>query len=1420
VVLTTKQLSKKILAIALSIATMVAFMPIFGNFAYAAGYDYHTTVAIPDQTWTGEFPDLTKVDELAAITVEDGLVLERGTDYDVKADSADVGDANAVFTTKGKYAEKTIAPVSFKIVEPAAAEDTYTAEVDTTKFIYDGNELTAEEVADQTNVVKNGNTPVDFGTAAGDYSVVVTPEKTPATGAAGEKYQVVIKINGATPDKDVKIYDEAVTIAKANLKDVKDENFEPAIAEATYDGKAQEPAVSAVTVNGVALEAAEYSVAYSNNINAGKKAVATITATSACKNYTGSKDANFEIAPLEVAEPFLDVASPQKLTYTGKVQTPDMKALGVKVYVEDSKLAAEVPAGDYVVEPVNAESKNVGKYQVTIKASESKNVTFGTVKPKDAYEITAADMSKATVTKLRDAEVGTDILASAEEFAKYFKVMLGDVALKAGVDFDAAIATGSDINKVGDVNVDLTGKGNMTGKATGTYKNEAKKLAANYTSAYSVVFDGSAQRPNQDKLGALTRGEKETEGAASLTATDYNVLSWSANTNVGEAVVEIEGKGAYEGQTAKATFNITEKAIGTGVTATGIANGNYYVGCEITGATVALADKTALKAEDCTVTAKTIADGYLTEITVTGKGNYKGTCDVDVSAQKITSDKLSLNNAVVEGDIPAGLKAHDGATLQNFIKVKVGNTVLTNDVYTVAATGEYALGKDLELKLTPAKDEITGTTTVTKTVKARDIAELEKSATLDKDAYTYSGEKNEPAVAVAATELTDALVAGKDFEVAYKDNIDAGTATATITGKGNYTGSFTKEYKINKYELTAADFALVEPAASKRQFEVGAPADLSKELTIEAAAGTKFKFAASDYTISQDAGQEVKATDKATEKEIVYTVTINKNSANYIENAKGFKVSYTLVAKTVKDAKITIEKSEFVYDNKGVYDYGKLEVVVDGVTLTEGTDYTAAKKGDWTLPSKVTDRDYVTPYVEITFKGNYAGVDNTTKCSIIAGTVDLTQIKLIAPTESKCVYTGAAIEVTANDIGKDKLDPNSWTVKYTKDGKDVAKAIDVGTYKATVWSTADYGNKEGESVEFTITPKKLTQEAFEEMAKDVAVGAAVEYLGEATKAPVLSGTGADQFEVVEYDKTWDGDTAKKGTAKIALKDGANYSYDGTATVEFTWKAGTVKTGDVNDYFEIPAQVYTGKAIEPAVQVKEGCEFSADWVTVKYYENNVNAAKQTAKAYVEVKSPATETRYNVALEGFVVFTINPAPIADQTITVAKATYAGKAVAPKVTIKDADGALLDLDKDYKVAYKNNTKAGKGTATITGIKNYTGETDVQFTINKGVQKITKVTPASKTYKANAKTKKLAKTYKFTLKATATPAKGGGKVTFKKANKVGGAKVVVAKTGKVTVKKGLKKGTYKVKVKATKAANANYKVATKTVTVKITVR
>jgi predicted GTPase len=94
------------------------------------------------------------------------------------------------------------------------------------------------------------------------------------------------------------------------------------------------------------------------------------------------------------------------------------------------------------------------------------------------------------------------------------------------------------------------------------------------------------------------------------------------------------------------------------------------------------------------------------------------------------------------------------------------------------------------------------------------------------------------------------------------------------------------------------------------------------------------------------------------------------------------------------------------------------------------------------------------------------------------------------------------------------------------------------------------------------------------------------------------------------------------------------------------------------------------------------------------------------------------------------------------------------------------------------------------------------------------------SKKYKAAKSIKKLgvAKTINLKKKAKVS---AKTEVKFKKANKAGGKKIIVAKDGTGTVKNGLKRGTYKVKVKLTAPADANYKKAkAKTITLKITVK
>ena len=61
---------------------------------------------------------------------------------------------------------------------------------------------------------------------------------------------------------------------------------------------------------------------------------------------------------------------------------------------------------------------------------------------------------------------------------------------------------------------------------------------------------------------------------------------------------------------------------------------------------------------------------------------------------------------------------------------------------------------------------------------------------LSESTFVYDGKKKEPKVKVGG------LVEGVDFTVTYSNNVDVGTATVTVTGKGNYKGTMKLSFKI------------------------------------------------------------------------------------------------------------------------------------------------------------------------------------------------------------------------------------------------------------------------------------------------------------------------------------------------------------------------------------------------------------------------------------------------------------------------------------------------------------------------------------------------------------------------------------------------------------------------------------------------
>lgn len=139
---------------------------------------------------------------------------------------------------------------------------------------------------------------------------------------------------------------------------------------------------------------------------------------------------------------------------------------------------------------------------------------------------------------------------------------------------------------------------------------------------------------------------------------------------------------------------------------------------------------------------------------------------------------------------------------------------------------------------------------------------------------------------------------------------------------------------------------------------------------------------------------------------------------------------------------------------------------------------------------------------------------------------------------------------------------------------------------------------------------------------------------------------------------------------------------------------------------IPNQVYTGKEIEPKVNVKvsdkkliEDTDF-----TVKYSDNvNVGTAKVLVSGKGVYKVLASVANFTIITKNIASIVI--APVENQT-------YTGAEIKPELVVTNGEKILTE-GVDYTVTYKNNTEVGTATAEITGIGNYSGKTSVTFEI-----------------------------------------------------------------------------------------------------------
>ncbi len=180
-------------------------------------------------------------------------------------------------------------------------------------------------------------------------------------------------------------------------------------------------------------------------------------------------------------------------------------------------------------------------------------------------------------------------------------------------------------------------------------------------------------------------------------------------------------------------------------------------------------------------------------ITITGKGRYTGSKTYNFIINK-------LNIALATVTLGNSLTYNGKAQTQTVTKVTMdGNTIPASE-YTVSNNTQTKAGT-YALTIT-GKNNCTGVALKSFTISPMNIKGaqivLEGSGTFDYDATEHEQK-------VSKVTINGLTLSTSDYDLANNKQTDAGTHNLQVKGKGNFTGTATKSFVINKAKLTASN---------------------------------------------------------------------------------------------------------------------------------------------------------------------------------------------------------------------------------------------------------------------------------------------------------------------------------------------------------------------------------------------------------------------------------------------------------------------------------------------------------------------------------------------------------------------------------------------------------------------------------------
>lgn len=450
-----------------------------------------------------------------------------------------------------------------------------------------------------------------------------------------------------------------------------------------------------------------------------------------------------------------------------------------------------------------------------------------------------------------------------------------------------------------------------------------------------------------------------------------------------------------------------------------------YTGNELTQTvTVTVGGKELTKDTDYTVTGLTGTEPGSYPVTVTGTGNYTGTVTKSFEIAKADISGATISDI----DSPVG---YTGTAYEPEVTVTFNGTELALDTdYTVAYTNNVNAG-EATVTITGTGAHFKGSVEKHFTITAADLSGCTFAPIAD---VTYNTKAHTPEVTVAISGRT--LEADKDYTVSYASNVNAGTATVTVTGKGNFTGSANTTFTIAKADLNLSVYTIsslcteteVKTSTLPSNFFLADETETGFSIALTAAGGDAI-FTQEPAVV--DGENMITYQLNGGTGEATFNVTVTPVSSNYKAGTYDLKIQ--AYDKTNVSNRIVFESGSAVYTGSGIkYEKATIAGHSSGMRYTYAPDVaTGATLDAAGLPLTVGTYTVTATYSDASSYGYKTATFTITKATP-AGTPAYTKIETSGKTLADTKLTVGTIR-PAGTI--------AWDLPLTtvlKDGKEYA----------------------------------------------------------------------------------------------------------------------------------------------------------------------------------------------------------------------------------------------------------------------------------------------------------------------------------------------------------------------------------------------